>query len=363
MRGSETVFVGIDLAWGPRNRTGVVAAAGGSVVDSRTVVSDDQICDWLVPYMGFPVLVAVDAPLIVRNPTGTSRPCDRKISKVFGASHAGAHSANVGLAAFSAGVRAERLARRLGLSTDPYIEAGQPVRRMIEVYPHPAMVSLFGLSFTLKYKAKRGRSMDDRRQAFAALTAHLETLTISDPPLSVATAPRWDELRDSLVVATSNGQLDLIEDELDAYMCAYIAFYYWTHGASRCRVVGDVDTGYIVTPVTPAIGAALDAVVPETPVQRVRKDRVVLRQSTTNAVRLAPAGAPQIAPTPTGQCRCGCGGPVRNRYLPGHDARHKEGLIRAALAGQVEAETRLADLGWSKFLESRRVSGRYRSRP
>ena len=354
VRDRETVFVGIDLAWGPRNRTGVVAAAGGSVVDSRTMVSDDQICDWMDSYMGCPVLVAVDAPLIVRNPAGTSRPCDRKISKVFSASHAGAHSANLGLAAFSDGVRAERLAQRLGLSTDPNIQPGQPVRRMIEVYPHPAMVSLFGLSYTLKYKAKRGRSVDDRRYAFAALTAHLEKLTISDPPLSVATAPRWDELRDSLVVATSNGQLDLIEDELDAVMCAYIAFYYWTHGASRCRVVGDVDTGYIVTPVTPAIGADLDAVVLETPVRRVRKAGVVPRQS-TNGVRLAPARAPQIVPTPAGQCGCGCGGPVRNRYRPGHDARHKEGLIRAALGGHVEAETRLADLGWSKFLESRRA--------
>ena len=88
------------------------------------------------------------------------------------------------------------------------------------------MVALFGLSYTLKYKAKRGRSVDDRRQAFAALVAHLEKLTISDPLLAVAAAPRWDELRDSLVVATSNGQLDLIEDELDAYMCAYIGFYY-----------------------------------------------------------------------------------------------------------------------------------------
>ena len=353
VRGLETVFVGIDLAWGSRNRTGVVAAAGGRVVDSRTVVSDDQICDWLAPYLAGPVLVAVDAPLIVRNPAGTSRPCDRRISKVFGASHAGAHSANLGLAAFSDGIRAERLARRLGLNTDPNIQPGQPVRRMIEVYPHPAMVSLFGLPYTLNYKAKRGRSVDNRRQAFAALTAHLEKLTISDPPLSVATAPRWDELSDSLVVATSNGQLDLIEDELDAYMCAYIALYYWTHGTSRCRVVGDVDTGYIVTPVTPAFGVAVDAVVLETPDRGVRKVRGVPRQS-TNAVRLAPARAPQIAPTPAGQCGCGCGEHVRKRYRPGHDARHKEGLIRAALAGQVEAETRLADLGWSKFLESRR---------
>src|SRR5260370_5774529 len=200
---------------------------------------------------------------------------------------------------------------------------------MIEVYPQTAMVSLFGLSYTLKYKAKRGRSTGDRRQAFAALIAHLEKLTISDPQLWVGTDPRWDELCDSLVAATSSGGLDLIEDELDAYMCTYIGFYYWTHGASRCRVVGDVDTGYIVTPVTPAIGADLDAVVLETPVRRVRKDGVVPRQS-TNAVRGAPTPAPQIAPVPAGQCGCGCGGPVRNRYRPGHDSRHKESFVPAA---------------------------------
>jgi len=356
-RDGETVFVGIDLAWGQKNRTGVVAVAGGAVVNSRTLVSDDQICDWLSAYLAGPVLVAVDAPLIVRNPAGTSRPCDRKISRVFGGSQAGAHSANLGLAAFSAGVRAERLARRLGLSTDPYFQSGQPVRRMIEVYPHPAMVSLFGLSFTLKYKAKRGRTVHDRRQAFAALTSHLEKLTMSDPPLSVATTARWEELRDALVIAPSNGQLDLIEDELDAYMCAYIGFYYWTHGASRCRVVGDVDSGYIITPVTPTIGLALDAAGLKTPARRVRKTAVAPRESAA-AIRLAPARVPQIAPTPTGQCGCGCGEHVRSRYRPGHDARHKEDLIRAALSGQVEAETRLVELGWSKFLEIRQAAGR-----
>ena len=358
LRGSEMVFVGIDLAWGARNRTGVVAAAGGSVVDSRSVVSDDQICDCLDPYMGCPVLVAVDAPLVVRNPAGTSRPCDRKISRVFGATQAGAHSANLGLAAFSGGVRAERLARRMGLSIDPYIEPGQPVRRMIEVYPHPAMVSLFGLSYTLKYKAKRGRSVDDRQTGVRRPDCAPREANDFRPATLGRDYSAVGRACGSLVLATSNGQLDLIEDELDAYMCAYIGFYYWTHGASCCRVVGDVDTGYIVTPVAAAFGAALDAVVLEAPIRRMRKDGVVLRHS-TNAIPVASTPAPQIAPAPAGQCGCGCGRSVRNRYQQGHDARHKEGLIRAALAGQVEAEARLAELGWSKFLEPRRASGRW----
>jgi hypothetical protein len=102
---------------------------------------------------------------------------------------------------------------------------------------------------------------------------------------------------------------------------------------------------------------ALDAAGLETPARRVRKTPVAPRQSAT-AVRLAPARVPQVAPTPTGQCGCGCGEHVRRRYRPGHDARHKEDLIRAALSGQVEAETRLVELGWSNFLENRRAAGR-----
>jgi len=174
-------FIGVDLAWGARQRTGLAVAVDGHVVDSTSVVDDDEICAWLEPHLRGPALVAVDAPLIVRNAAGTSRPCDRTITSVFGSSHAGAHSANLGIAAFAAGIRAERLALRLDLGTDPTLPRGQPVRRMIEVYPHPAMVSLFGLRYTLKYKAKRGRDLRSRSEAFADLVRHLTTLDSGEP--------------------------------------------------------------------------------------------------------------------------------------------------------------------------------------
>jgi predicted RNase H-like nuclease len=49
-----------------------------------------------------------------------------------------------------------------------------------------------------------------------------------------------------------------VEDELDAYVCAYLALHYWTHGLDRNRVVGDLDTGYIVTPAMARQRACLD---------------------------------------------------------------------------------------------------------
>jgi hypothetical protein len=42
-------------------------------------------------------------------------------------------------------------------------------------------------------------------------------------------------------------------------VCAYTALCYWTHGTTKCRVVGDLEDGYILTPVSEQHAACLDA--------------------------------------------------------------------------------------------------------
>jgi hypothetical protein len=169
--------------------------------------------------------------------------------------------------------------------------------------------------------------------------------------MQVRSAPRWRLLCDAVATGQSGRQLDVAEDELDAFMCAYIGFYYWKHGTSRCRIVGDSDSGYIVTPVTQEFGD--------------RIDRLVLREvsaaaSPTPGDRGRPAPRTSRGKLGSGaiaggtQCACGCGATVRRRYLPGHDARHKEALIRRSLQGDTTAEVTLERLGWAKFLEARR---------
>src|SRR5205823_14242984 len=124
---------------------------------------------------------------VVRNATGR-RHAERLISRCFGAYHAAAHSSNLGLPAFRDGIRGERLAAALGLGIDPAFQPRAPVRRAVEVYPHTAIVALFGLSSTLKYKAKAGRTVESRAAALGELLAHLESLRTADPPLDVRTA-------------------------------------------------------------------------------------------------------------------------------------------------------------------------------
>jgi predicted RNase H-like nuclease len=117
------------------------------VTASTSVSGDDELLEWLVPRSKGDVLIAIDAPLVVRNKTGR-RPCDTLISRCFGRHHASTHSANLGLPAFRNGVRGELLTQRLDIGIDPEFEPRQPVRRAIEVYPHPAIVALFGLTHT-----------------------------------------------------------------------------------------------------------------------------------------------------------------------------------------------------------------------
>jgi predicted nuclease with RNAse H fold len=45
-------------------------------------------------------------------------------------------------------------------------------------------------------------------------------------------------------------------------------------------------------------------------------------------------------------CGCGCGAPVSRRFLPGHDAKLKWRLLRAARRGDNVAEQQLRQLGW-----------------
>jgi hypothetical protein len=56
------------------------------------------------------------------------------------------------------------------------------------------------------------------------------------------------------------------------------------------------------------------------------------------------------APRPARLCECGCGVPVRHRFVPGHAAVLRSRLIRQARAGQA-ARKELARLGWSDLLK------------
>ena len=85
--------------------------------------------------------VAVDAPLIVTNPTG-QRPCEREIGAVFGQVWRGRLSREHRRNPHFNPPRAATLAAAFGWNTDPAHPGRPGAPSCIEVYPHPAMVGL-----------------------------------------------------------------------------------------------------------------------------------------------------------------------------------------------------------------------------
>ena len=240
-------FIGIDLGWygKPSGLASIERAASGLRLRSvARLEAVDDIVDWVRDEAGKgSAVAAVDAPLIITNPTGI-RAAERELNRDFRRFHAGCHAANLGRP-FAANVIAfsARLAA-LGFEHKVGVEPRANGRFQIEVHPHAASVSLFGLDRIVKYK--RG-SRAERAQGLRRLRRLLlERMPALDPPL----------LNLRLPAVPSAGNLKPVEDRIDAVFCAYIAAYWWNWGDRRNRVYGSVDGAAIVVPSPPPGGSA-----------------------------------------------------------------------------------------------------------
>ncbi|HEX6249440.1 MAG TPA: DUF429 domain-containing protein [Nocardioidaceae bacterium] len=241
-------YVGVDLAWGPRNRTGLaVLDDAGSLLDLGEARSDEEVLAWLAPHTDQACVVAFDAPLVVTNPTGRRR-CETELAAVFGRYHAGPHPTNTARPDLAGGARALRIAEALGLDVDP--RSSSP-RRALEVYPHPATIVLFGLPRILRYKHKPGRDLTLLRSEAMRLVDLVEGLEHADPALRLGSNDRWQQVRRTVAAATRKADLKAVEDLVDAVVCAYVGLF----AALRpelTTVYGSLEEGYIVTPSPPA---------------------------------------------------------------------------------------------------------------
>jgi predicted RNase H-like nuclease/ppGpp synthetase/RelA/SpoT-type nucleotidyltranferase len=235
-QGDRVHYIGIDLAWGDKQPTGLaVIDDSARLLHVSTVRTDEEIEAALAAYVAGDCLAAIDAPIVVTNATG-SRPAEQQLSRDFRRFDAATHPSNTGKPEFANGTRAARVAKRLGLDIDP--RSGRR-RRAIEVYPHPATIVLFGLPKILRYKAKPGRDLDLLRSELLTLMTFVDTV--------VATEHTWAGLRSQVEDATRKSELRRVEDQVDAVLCAYLA-HFADHRRDLITRYGDPETGYIVTP-------------------------------------------------------------------------------------------------------------------
>lgn len=250
------VFIGLDLAWSPRNLTGAAILCEHTLVAyTGELTSNEAILAFVAPYLQGDVaaVIGVDAPLRVPNLTG-SRPCDQALSAEWRRFEAGALPGNRRLLAFDGAVRGETLvqlfAQHYGfVECAPFPKQGGG-RYIGEIFPHPAHIAFFNLPKTLKYKTRPGRTYNERIAEFIRYQQLLATLQQATPALFgladlLAADPR----------TMRNRALKAYEDTLDAVTCAYTAAYLWYHGPDFTRVYGSLAECHIMTPLPPPLNA------------------------------------------------------------------------------------------------------------
>ena len=232
------VFIGVDLGWYGKPSGLASMALEGSALRLRAVnrlESVDEILDWIQTEAGSGnAVVAVDAPLVIRNPISI-RPAEHELNADYRRFHSGCHAANLGRPFAEKVISFSRRLEALGFGHGASITPRQEGRFQIEVHPHAATVNLFGLDRIVKYKRgtreQRGREL---RRLRSLAMAHL-------PALSPSLSARFPSI-------PKTGNLKPTEDKIDAILCAYIAAHWWVWTTKRNRSYGNQESGYIVVP-------------------------------------------------------------------------------------------------------------------
>jgi predicted RNase H-like nuclease len=274
--------LGVDAAWTAGRPSGVallrrahqgwryVALAPG--YESFIALARGETVDWRAPAQGSAPdvcrlldaarrmlagravdVVTIDMPVAGARITGRRR-CDDAISQAFGRAKCGTHSPT-----------RERPGQYGHALTQAFERAGYSVAtartvvgtagRLVEVYPHPALLRLLGVERRLPYKVARAmrytewngldraariaRLLGNWRAVRAALSRRVEGLTI---PLPQATAVK------------SLATLKRFEDALDAAVCAWVGAMY---AEGRAEAYGDDRSAiWIPDAITPRPAAA-----------------------------------------------------------------------------------------------------------
>lgn len=240
-------FLGIDLGWSS-GASGLCCLGWSDgclhLLDLDRQQAIEDILNWVDKWTALtePAAIAVDAPTLIPNATGM-RLADKLTHQHFRRYHAGCYPANLGRPFAQRTVAFGLTLEARGFAHAPTITPQTLGRYQIEVFPHPAIVHLFGLNLILKYK--KGKLSDRRLELMKLRQYILDILPTLEPKLD-----RSSVLGGSLLpeIPATGAALKAVEDQLDSLICAYVAAHWWYWGVEHNWVLGDATTGYIIVP-------------------------------------------------------------------------------------------------------------------
>ncbi|MDP4334282.1 DUF429 domain-containing protein [Curtobacterium sp. A7_M15] len=245
-----SAYLGVDLAWGlgtatrAPNESGLVAMdADGTITDAGWTRGVDAVTDWIARHLGERSLIAVDASLVVTNPTGI-REAERQVGQRYGRWKVAANPTNLASAA-SAGARLFERLTDLGIgyvsSTAAMQERTGPA--MFECYPYTTLVGVEELGYDVerpRYKRldralPPGAARLRRAEAFDDLVRRLRETPL-DPPLRLDSHPLTRALAEPSGIHGPTHKHR--EDLLDGALCAWTAAFWERHGDDRVQILG-----------------------------------------------------------------------------------------------------------------------------
>ena len=261
-------LIGVDLAWGERSTTGCAELAwdgnGLALKCFKLLRSMEDIVKWIEPNRGDWV-IAVDAPIIIRNERGR-RPAEDEANKHYRYPfEAGPYPSNLNLPVGKS-QRGGQLLVQLRESGGELVESAAHLegqRLVFETYPHIAMVELFHLRKSIKYKSgwiddhyPVEERFDRQLEGQQELVGHIrEHLCSSDACPRLLPGGKLDELLSRPASSRTRADLKRCEDLLDGLVCAYTAA--WLDIGGDLVGLGKVRKGVMITPRAQGIGPLL----------------------------------------------------------------------------------------------------------
>jgi predicted RNase H-like nuclease len=236
-------FLGLDMAWAPRNSSGgavmeLTAEGDVKLTSATSMRAHEDILGWVARNRGRAgCVLAVNAPMIVENTSGR-RPCDALLEKHFAA--VDAYQVNTVNA--SQPRMMGRALMRMGFDPHP----GADGDRLIETYNQPTQVLLFDAERPIRLKIGPVGSRKEAVDRFRELL--YEKLGDATPRL--VDSPALDALVDADLPSSNGSRVGELEERLEAVLCAYTAAYLYVRGPSACAMLGDLNEGYLLIPMS-----------------------------------------------------------------------------------------------------------------
>lgn len=268
MTAISEAFVGFDSAWAGKDPGGIAAATFSQDRLLETRLPEPACFDHaaaIVEELASThdyVLVAIDQPTVVPNQSG-SRPVDRVAASLISRLRGGVQPANRGKTRSGRTIQSKvrmfgldapiwQFLQRLGAMQDPpkarSVASG---RHLIEVFPALALPALEPAILRRKRAARynpanrRRFSRPDWRLVSLATSRHADALRLN-------ALSQWARNLAELPKPSKTDQ-----DCLDAAICLIVALQWRRAPRNQVTVIGDAQSGYMVTPITPATHAIL----------------------------------------------------------------------------------------------------------